>query len=111
MRLPKCQDTPALLEATARLWLRKPEGKILKVGVTFVRLSPARAVTPSLFPEDHYALAISEAMDEANRVFGPNSAYFGSTIGHTRDAPMRISFTHIPDEETENANTPRGYGW
>ena len=111
VRLPKCQDTPALLEATARLWLRKPEGKILKVGVTFVDLSPSRAVTPSLFEQDRNALAISEAMDEANRTFGPNSVYFGSTIGHTKDAPMRISFTHIPDEETENANTPRGYGW
>ncbi|CAN5257691.1 DNA polymerase IV [soil metagenome] len=109
--LPHCQDTPALLEAAALLWSRKPAGKILKIGVTFMDLVPAKGVTPSLFDMDHKAQKLSEAMDQANRTFGPNAVYFGSIVGNTKGAPMRISFTHIPDEETESAESLRQYGW
>jgi len=111
VHVPACQDTPALLEATAHLWKHRPPGRLLKVAVTLVDLSPVQVVTPSLFDCDQKAQKVSEAMDDANRLFGPNSLYFGSTIGHTKDAPMRISFTHIPDAETESAETARGYGW
>lgn len=111
VHVPACQDTPMLLEAAAHLWAAKPRGRLLQVGVTLLDLAPAAVVTPSLFERDHKALALSEAMDRANRAFGPNSVYFGSSIGATRDAPMRISFTHIPDRETENADTLRSYGW
>jgi DNA polymerase-4 len=111
VHVPQCQDTPMLLEAAAHLWRAKPPGKLLQVAVTFADLAPAKVVTPSLFDRDRKATRLSEAMDRANRTFGQNSVYFGSTLGHTRDAPMRISFTHIPDEETESAETPRAYGW
>jgi DNA polymerase IV len=109
--LPACQDTPALLEATALLWSRKPAGRLLKIGVTFVDLVPAAGVTPSLFDADRRAHHLSDAMDKVNRAFGPNAVCFGSVLGHTKSAPMRISFTHIPDEETESAESHRRYGW
>lgn len=111
VHVPPCQDTPMLLEAAAHLWRCKPPGPLMQVAVTFMDLAPVKVVTPSLFERDRKAAKLSEAMDQANRTFGQNSVYFGSTIGHTRDAPMRISFTHIPDEETESAETPRAYGW
>jgi DNA polymerase-4 len=100
-----------LLEATAYLWQHRPRGKVLQVAVTFLDLAPVRTVTPSLFETDRRAHRLSDAMDDANRMHGPNAVYFGSVIGHTKDAPMRISFTHIPDEETESANVRRNYGW
>ena len=93
------------------MWQFRPRGKLLQVAVTFLDLSPVKVVTPSLFETDRRAHRLSDAMDSANRTFGPNAVYFGSVIGHTKDAPMRISFTHVPDEETESAETLRHYGW
>jgi DNA polymerase-4 len=108
--VPHCSDTPMLLEAAAHLWRQRPPGPPFQLGVTFTDLKPAAGVTPSLFEADHRAQRVSEAMDEANRRFGPNALHFGSIIGHKKAAPMRISFTHIPDEETESAASLRHYG-
>ncbi|MGL4420006.1 MAG: hypothetical protein ACRCZF_05025, partial [Gemmataceae bacterium] len=67
--------------------------------------------TPSLFGIDQQMTSLSHAMDRVNRAFGPNTVYFGGMVGQTQSAPMRISFTHIPDEETESAEVPRRYGF
>ena len=109
--VPHCQDTLSFLYAAARLWERKPAGRLLKVGVVLSELIPARSATPSLFDADQQRNDLSHAMDQANRAFGPNAAYFGGMFGQTDAAPMRISFTHVPDAETESVDQPRRYGW
>jgi DNA polymerase-4 len=111
VHIPPCQDSPMLLEAAAHIWNCKPPGRLLQVAVTFLDLAPKKVVTPSLFDRDRKADKLSDAMDSANRMFGPNSVYFGSVINHTKDAPMRISFTHIPDEETECGEMLKSYGF
>ena len=69
------------------------------------------AATPSLFPFEQQMTTLSHAMDRVNKAFGPNSVYLGSMFGRTKNAPMRIAFTHIPDEETESVDQLKGYGW
>jgi DNA polymerase-4 len=106
-----CQDTFTLLQAAAEGWTACPPGKPFKIGVVFADLVPAEAATPSLFPHDRQMNTLSHAMDRVNKAFGPNSVYLGSMFGRTQNAPMRIAFTHIPDEETESVDQLRGYGW
>jgi DNA polymerase-4 len=92
------------------LWATRPPGKPIKVNVTFADLVPAQAATPSMFDHDAKMTELSHVMDKVNRAFGPNSVYLGSMFGRTQNAPMRIAFTHIPDEETESVLTKRRYG-
>ena len=109
--VPPCQDTFALLEATAAGWAVRPPVKPFKIEVVFTDLVPAAAATPSLFPLDRQMTVLSRTMDRVNKAFGPNSVYLGSMFGRTKNAPMRIAFTHIPDAETESVDQLRGYGF
>lgn len=96
-RIPACQDTPALLRTVAALWTRHPRQACpLKVGVRFAELRPARAATPSLFPEDRQDQALSHVLDQVNRQFGASTLYFGSMFGMGQHAPTRVPFNHIP---------------
>ena len=109
--VPHCQDTLSFLHAAAALWEAKPPAKPMKVGIVLADLVPSRSATPSLFGVDRQTNDLCHMMDRVNRAFGPNTVYFGGMYGQTNSAPMRISFTHIPDEETESAAVPRRYGW
>ena len=97
--LSHCQDTLSLLRVVTTLWNRRTVGKPLKVGITLVDLVPARAATPSLFDVDQRLVTLCHVMDRLNRVFGPNTVYFGGMF-ETRDAaPMRIPFNAIPQAD------------
>jgi DNA polymerase-4 len=109
-RIGHSQDTFTLLKTAEELWATRPPGKPIKVNVTFADLAPATAATPSMFDHDAKMTELSHVMDQVNRAFGPNSVYLGSMFGRTQNAPMRIAFTHIPDEETESVVTKRRYG-
>lgn len=109
-RIGGSQDTFTLLKTAEELWATRPPGKPIKVNVTFADLVPAQAATPSMFDHDARMTELSHVMDKVNRAFGPNSVYLGSMFGRTQNAPMRIAFTHIPDEETESVLTKRRYG-
>ena len=106
-----CQDTFTLLHAASVGWAKCPPTKPHKIGVVFTDLVPASAATPSLFSHERQMRTLSYAMDQVNKAFGPNAVYLGSMFGRTQNAPMRIAFTHIPDEETESVDQVRGYGW
>lgn len=106
-----CQDTFTLLRAAADVWAVRPPTKPFQIGVTFTDLVPAASATPSLFSHERQMTTLSHAMDRVNKAFGPNAVYLGSMFGRTMNAPMRIAFTHIPDEETESVDQLRGYGW
>jgi DNA polymerase IV len=98
VRVPRCQDTPAVVAAARRLWERRPRGRTpFKVGVVLSELIPARSATPSLFDADHKAESVSAAMDAVNAEFGASVIYLGAMFGMRDAAPSRVAFTNIPD--------------
>jgi DNA polymerase-4 len=109
--VPPCQDTFSLMKAVEAMWAARPAGNPFQLHVVFTHLTPVPCSTPSLFEHDQRMADLSHAMDKVNRACGPNSVYLGSMFGRTQNAPMRIAFTHIPDEETESVDQLRGFGW
>ncbi len=98
VRVPRCQDTPALVVAAAKLWEMRVRGRVpFKVGTVLSELVPARSATPSLFDEDRQAEDISTAMDTINAEFGASVVYLGAMFGMRDAAPSRVAFTLIPD--------------
>lgn len=98
VRVPRCQDTPALVAAAGRLWERRIRDRTpFKVGMVLSELVPARSATPSLFDEDRQGEDISHAMDTVNAEFGASVVYLGAMFGMRDAAPSRIAFTNIPD--------------
>lgn len=97
-QLPHCQDTLHWLLAFGEMWDERPAdaGPPIQVWMTLTDLKPASAATPSLFPEDRQATALSHAMDAINRKFGKHAVRFGGIGGAEDTAPMRIPFNHIP---------------
>ena len=97
-KLPHCQDTLQWLLTFGEMWDERPmdAGPPMQVWMTLMDLVPASAATPSLFPEDRQATALSHAMDAINRKFGKHAVRFGGIVGAEKSAPMRIPFNHIP---------------
>ncbi len=50
---------------------------------------------------------LQQAVDTLNQTFGHGSAYFGAAYGATDYAPMRISYTCIPDPNVEEIDLAR----
>lgn len=107
LRLTETQDTLRLTHALNDLWQRRPRAlerrKPLRVGVHLTQLVDLKLHTPDLFEEptekSHHALF--KAVDHLNKVFGKNTVYLGGAHGATKEAPMRIAFTRIPEPEIE----------
>jgi DNA polymerase-4 len=107
------QDTLKLTEAFMLLWQRRHSCLKtmvpVQVGVVLSRLLPMRGCTLDLFnhkqQEDRDRLL--HAMDTLNQTFGNSSVYFGGAFGVTDNAPMRISFTRIPEPEIEQIDPNR----
>jgi DNA polymerase-4 len=98
VRVPRCHDTPAILNAAMKLWeLRVRDRRPFKVGTVLSDLVPARSATPSLFDEDRQGEDISRALDAVNGQFGASVVYLGAMFGMRDAAPTRIAFTQIPD--------------
>jgi DNA polymerase-4 len=59
--------------------------------------------TPDLFeePVEQARGKVFAAVDHLNKVLGKNTVYLGGAHGATKDAPMRIAFTRIPEPEIE----------
>jgi len=96
-RLGLCQDTLTMLEVFDILWRRRPPDQPYKVGVTLYDLVPDASATQPLFPEERSRVQLSRAMDKVNLKFGPHTVYFAGMYGAQDSAPMRISYTCIPD--------------
>ena len=110
-------STLALMHLMERLWHDRPEPGclILKVGVVLTRLCEPGNITPQLFQDGdandcarigtatdaakHQRL--DTALDKLRARHGRKVIYFGSVQESRDEAPMRISFTHIPDAELE----------
>ncbi|MBI1346958.1 DNA polymerase [bacterium] len=99
LRVPLCQDTLTLLQATGELWSQRPPGRLLKVGVTFQEIVADQNASPSLIEDDRKRRALSSAMDSLNARFGNQSVYFGGMHGYEGSSSTRIAFHAIPDLE------------
>lgn len=96
-RLGLCQDTLTMLEVLDTLWIRRPPDPPYRLGVTLYDLVPDAYATWPLFPEERNRVQLSRMMDRLNLKFGPHTVYFAGMYGAQDSAPMRISFTSIPD--------------
>lgn len=113
IRFPETESTVVLMRLMDRLWRERPDphAPLLQVAVTLGRLVESHNYTPDLFSGDVARLMAEEDGDKHARLdaaidglrarYGRQCVYFG-TAQQVRDAaPMRISFTHIPDERLE----------
>ncbi len=96
-RILPSQNTLSLLETLKPLWQRKPDGKILRVGVWLTDLTAQKNQARSLFPEEQRRGELALAMDQINQRFGAHTIYFGGMIGAQQHAHTRIAFTQIPN--------------
>lgn len=114
IRFNETQDTLRLTQALNQMWQRRParwkRRRPLKVGVRLLDLLRSEAHTPDLFSagEEESHGRLLNAVDQLNKTFGKNSVYFGSALGATGYAPMRIAFTRIPKPELEEIDRTRG---
>lgn len=113
LRLTETQDTLRLTHALNSLWKKRPAHHArrtpLRVGVHLTRLIDLKLHTPDLFeePVERTRGKLFEAVDHLNKVFGKNTVYLGGAHGSTKDAPMRIAFTRIPEPELEEIDRSR----
>jgi DNA polymerase-4 len=113
MHTPETDSTVALVRMLNRLWRDRPEldKPLLHVGVVLSRLCERGNFTPQLFEsvadsaesidaEKHRRL--DTTLDKLRARYGRQVVYFGSVQESREAAPMRISFTHIPDLAKES---------
>ena len=111
-RIEETDATLVLMHALERLWRDRPDprNRLLQVGVLLTRLCEHDNYTPSLFEtatdskesvdrEKHRRL--DATMDKLRARYGRSVVYFGGVQESRDEAPMRISFTHIPDQDVE----------
>jgi DNA polymerase-4 len=91
-----CQDTQSILDAFAKLW-RPPLGTPIRAGITLTRCVHDAYVPAPLFEGGRRRLALSRVMDRINLRYGLHAVYYGGMHGAKDAAPLRISFTTIPD--------------
>jgi DNA polymerase-4 len=95
-----------------RLWNDRPEPRadLIQVGIVLSRLVERSNHTPDLFQglvaeamaaEDMKRQRLDEAIDKLRARYGRQVVFFGSVQDSRDAAPMRISFTHIPDLRLE----------
>ena len=107
-------DQPVLV--LNRLWQERPDPreKILHVGVMLTRLITHSNHTPELFqsfvaesmesaecPPDEKLRRLDTTLDQLRARYGRSVVYFGGVQESRDTAPMRISFTHIPNVRLE----------
>jgi DNA polymerase-4 len=96
VKLLECQDTFTLQEALSLMWQGARPGTPLKVGVTLSDFVHERERNLSFFSHDRRE-TVSRTMDALNTRFGKNTVYLGSIAHSLESAPLRISFTSIPE--------------
>jgi DNA polymerase-4 len=97
-RFSPMQDTLGFLRILAGLWAERPaHGEPTKVSMVFSELTPASEETLPLFPDGTRTPGLDSAFDRVRSKFGNSALYFGGAFLAGAQAPMRISFTHIPD--------------
>ena len=115
IRFPESDSTFYLMRMLQRVWRDRPDpqAKLIKVGVVLSHLVDQANHTPDLFSGvvaeamaaydhgDKKHQQLDAAIDRLRARYGRQVVYFGSVQESRQAAPMRISFTHIPDLELE----------
>lgn len=107
-RVVETDSTLLLMRLLDRLWRERPEPRapLLQVSLTLTHLCEHGNYTPSLFQAVADTMAsfdaekhrrLDTAIDKLRARYGRSVVYFGGVQDHRDQAPMRISFTHIPD--------------
>lgn len=97
-RFTPMQDTLGFLRILAALWAERPRnGEPVKASMVFTELSLANQATLPLFGDGMHTPGLDGAFDHVRRRYGNAALCFGGAFLASREAPMRISFTHIPD--------------
>ena len=111
-RTDEADSTLIFMRLLDHLWRDRPEprNQVMQVGVVLTRLRERSNHTPSLFQtvadtrasqDEEKQRRLDEALDKLRTRYGRKVVYFGSVQDSREAAPMRISFTHIPDLELE----------
>lgn len=111
-RTDEADSTLIFMRLLDHLWRDRPEprNQVMQVGVVLTRLRERSNHTPSLFQtvadtrasqDEEKQRRLDEALDKLRARYGRKVVYFGSVQDSREAAPMRISFTHIPDLELE----------
>ena len=106
-------DTLGLLRILDTLWAERPRGREpVKVGVVLKGLTRSEQASLPLFPEVDAPHAkalpgLDAVLDRLHRRFGNDAVYFGGAFRAMHEAPMRISFNHIPDLGLEEDSAPQ----
>ncbi|GAA5494506.1 DNA polymerase IV [Rubritalea halochordaticola] len=99
-RFEHSADSILFARTVKRLWRQRPDKstKILKLSMTLAHLLEEANHTPSLFEADmRPRMELSRTMDRIQAKLGRKAIHLGCDHDALADAPMRISFTHIPD--------------
>jgi DNA polymerase-4 len=96
VNLLPCQDTHSILDAFNAIW-QSPAGVPIRAGVTLTRCVHDAFMPAPLFECERKQLALSRVMDRINLRYGMHAVYYGAMHGAKDAAPLRISFTTIPD--------------
>ena len=114
IRTAETDSTVALMRLLDKLWRDRPDPRrpLLKVGMVLTRLCEHGNYTPQLFEaadiEDgtdatdtakHQRL--DATLDKLRARYGRKVVYFGSVQESRDKAPMRISFSHVPEPGVE----------
>lgn len=102
-RFPPMQDTLGFLRIlVGSLWAKRPPfGEPTKVSMVFSELTPDTEETLSLFTDGTHYPSLGSVFDRIRRKYANNALYFGGAFPAGAQAPMRISFTNIPDMALE----------
>ncbi|MGJ8671868.1 DNA polymerase Y family protein [Rubritalea sp.] len=105
MRFEHSNDSLHFSKVLHSLWKKRPwhQAKLLQVGMQLSHLLEQTNYTPSLFSREQPEREnLNQALDSIRRKHGQKSIHLGCEQDGMSAAPMRISFTHIPDVESEN---------
>ena len=105
MRFEHSDDSLHFAKVIRMLWKKRPDHQahLLQVGMTLNHLLEHSNYTPSLFSEVNPTRGkLNAALDSVREKHGVGSVFLASEQEGMSAAPMRISFTHIPDVVTEN---------
>ncbi len=120
IRMPETDSTVHLMRLCGKLWRERPDphAPLIQVGVTLTHLVDQGNYTPQLFPEliagdeggdltknagaEEKHRRLDAALDKLRARYGRDVVYLGAVQDARENAPMRISFTHIPDLAVED---------
>lgn len=111
VRFSETDSTFTLIRMLQRLWSDRPDPRahLIQVSIVLTRLVEHGNYTPDLFQgivanamgEEDKRQKLDDTIDQLRARYGRHVVYFGTIQNARQAAPMRISFTHIPDLKLE----------